>query len=134
MVVEYRVSPKIDDQALSELHHRAFGSDSTAVVPWTARLTRYSLCWVTAEDESGLIGFVNVVGDGGVHAFVIDTTVLPARQGEGIGRRLIEVAVATARSLGCEWLHVDFEPDLAAFYLGTCGFRSTKAGLIRLAS
>lgn len=134
MVVEYRVSPEVDDQALSELHHRAFSSGSTAVVSWTARLTRHSLCWVTAEDESGLIGFVNVVGDGGAHAFVLDTAVLPGRQGEGIGRRLIAVAVSTARSLGCEWLHVDFEPDLADFYLGACGFRPTNAGLIRLVS
>jgi hypothetical protein len=28
--------------------------------------------------------------------------------------------------------HVDFEPDLAAFYFDACGFRPTDAGLIHL--
>jgi len=32
------------------------------------------------------------------------------------------------------WLHVDFEPHLAAFYLGACGFQSTSAGLIHLST
>ena len=32
----------------------------------------------------------------------------------------------------CEWLHVDFEDHLGLFYFGCCGFRPTKAGLIRL--
>lgn len=134
MMVEYRVSPAVDDRALSALHHRAFSSGLTTVVSWTARLRQHSLCWVTAEDETGLIGFVNVIGDGGEHAFVLDTAVLPARQGESVGLRLIEVAVEAARSLGCKWLHVDFEPDLETFYLDACGFRPTQAGLLRLRS
>ena len=39
-----------------------------------------------------------------------------------------------AKAAGCEWLHVDFEPDLAPFYFDACGFRPTPAGLIHLAS
>lgn len=132
MVVTYRISPPIDDRALSDLHHRAFGSESTDVIPWSSRLGRHSVAWVTTEDESRLVGFVNVVGDGGAHAFIVDTVVCPTRQGRGIGARLVELAAAEARSLGCEWLHVDFEPDLAEFYLDRCGFRTTPAGLLRL--
>jgi GNAT superfamily N-acetyltransferase len=131
-MIEYRVSPPVDDRELSDLHHRAFGSGSTSVIPWTERLTAHSLLWVVAMDDSGAIGFVNVVGDGGAHAFILDTVVLPQRQGEGVGRRLIETAAESARSCGCQWLHVDFEPDLAEFYLDACGFRPTAAGLIRL--
>lgn len=132
MMIEYRVSPAVDDRALSQLHHRAFGSDSTVVVPWSTRLGRHSLAWVTAEDDSGLVGFVNVVGDGGAHAFIVDTAVLPTHQGQGIGSRLVGTASAQARAHGCAWLHVDFEPDLAEFYLERCGFRPTQAGLVRL--
>jgi ribosomal protein S18 acetylase RimI-like enzyme len=51
---------------------------------------------------------------------------------EGIGTRLVAIAVERAREARCEWLHVDFEADLALFYLGACGFRPTPAGLIRL--
>jgi hypothetical protein len=32
----------------------------------------------------------------------------------------------------CEWLHVDFEDHLRPFYLASCGFRPTDAGLIAL--
>ena len=39
-----------------------------------------------------------------------------------------------ARAAGCEWLHVDFDPELAPFYLGACGFERTDAGLIHLLS
>jgi hypothetical protein len=33
---------------------------------------------------------------------------------------------------GCEWLFVDFEPHLETFYLESCGFRPTLAGLVHL--
>lgn len=102
------------------------------MIPWSARLEQHSLLWVTAEDESGLIGFVNLIGDGGAHAFILNTIVRPDRQGEGIGRSLIDVAASQAQAAGCHWLHVDFEDDLAEFYLTSCGFRATSAGLRRL--
>ena len=35
---------------------------------------------------------------------------------------------------GCDWLHVDYEPHLAAFYTEACGFSSTSAGLRTLTS
>jgi hypothetical protein len=38
----------------------------------------------------------------------------------------------TARAAGCEWLHVDFDEELRAFYLDACGFEPTAAGLIHL--
>jgi tRNA(Met) C34 N-acetyltransferase TmcA len=51
---------------------------------------------------------------------------------QGIGTRVVEVAVAKTRATGCEWLHVDFDDDLQAFYFEACGFTPTNAGLIRL--
>lgn len=130
--VEFQISAAIDDPVLSRLHHRAFGSDSTSAIPWASRLANHSLLWVTARDESGLIGFVNVISDGGVHAVILDTVVDPERQGEGVGRGLVEVAASAVRQAGCHWLHVDFEASRSGFYLGACGFRPTSAGLRRL--
>ena len=46
--------------------------------------------------------------------------------------RLVEEARAGARRAGCEWLHVDFEDDLAPFYFDRRGFTPTNAGLIAL--
>jgi GNAT superfamily N-acetyltransferase len=88
---------------------------------------------VCARDATGrLVGWVNVAWDGGAHAFLLDTIVSPARTRRGLGTAVVERAVEGARDAGCQWLHVDFEPHLRAFYLDACGFRATDAGLIEL--
>jgi GNAT superfamily N-acetyltransferase len=100
---------------------------------WVAQVARHSLGWVVARDDEGhLVGFVNVVGDGSVHAWLQDTMVASHHRHEGIGRRLVEVARHGAREAGCEWLHVDFDDDLTAFYYDACGFTPTNGGLMRL--
>jgi GNAT superfamily N-acetyltransferase len=73
-----------------------------------------------------------VVWDGLVHAWLQDTMVAAKARGRGIGTELVAVARAAARDAGCEWLHVDFDEHLRAFYLDACGFRPTGAGLIAL--
>ncbi len=94
-------------------------------------LTR-SLTWVTAHDGARLVGFVNVAWDGGAHAFLLDTTVHPDVQRRSVGTQLVQAAIRAARAqVGVEWLHVDFEAHLTAFY-GACGFTDTSAGLLRL--
>jgi predicted N-acetyltransferase YhbS len=58
-----------------------------------------------------------------------------ARAGrQGVGTSLVALAASQARRAGCEWLHVDFEDHLRPFYLGSCGFTPTDAGLIHLAA
>lgn len=81
-----------------------------------------------------LVGFVNVAWDGGDHAFLIDTKTRGSHQRRGIGRELVRVAVLNAAAAGCEWLFVDFGPELAPFYFDACGFTHTEAGLIHLSS
>jgi predicted N-acetyltransferase YhbS len=75
---------------------------------------------------------VNVAWDGAVHAFILDTMVAIGARRHGIGAELVAVAVTEARAAGCEWLHVDFEDHLRAFYFEGCGFEPTNAGLIKL--
>jgi GNAT superfamily N-acetyltransferase len=102
---------------------------------WWDRIRPHSLGWITARDRAGvLVGFVNVAWDGGDHAFLIDTKTRGTWQRRGVGREVVRQAAHHARAAGCEWLHVDFEPDLAPFYLDACGFRPTEAGLIHLYS
>lgn len=131
-MTELRIRFPVDDEELSALHALAFGGSQVVVQPWAARLERYALTWVGAFDNKQLIGFVQVCWDGGSHAFVLDTAVHPDHGRRGIGRSLVLAAVEQARAAGCRWLHVDFEPELAAFYLDSCGFRPTEAGLIKL--
>ncbi len=99
--------------------------------PDFAPILSRSLAHLGAYHDGRLIGFVNVAWDGGIHAFLLDTTVHPDLRRQGIATALVVEAVRVARERGAEWLHVDFEPHLQGFYRA-CGFRPTEAGLIRL--
>lgn len=93
-------------------------------------LTR-SLTHACAYAGGRVVGYVNVAWDGGVHAFLLDTTVDPEFQRRGIAKELVRQVANAARERGAHWLHVDYEPHLETFY-AACGFRPTAAGLIRL--
>jgi GNAT superfamily N-acetyltransferase len=99
---------------------------------WQELVARHSLGWVVARDGGRLVGFVNVVWDGLVHAWIQDTMVAGDARHRAVGTRLVAVAREQARRAGCEWLHVDFDDDLGSFYIDACGFRPAQAGLIAL--
>lgn len=69
--------------------------------------------------------------DGSVHTYILEPTVHPDFRRRGIGRTLVEQAVAVAREEGMEWVHVDYEPRLHEFYQA-CGFVPNTAGVIHL--
>lgn len=128
--VIYHVSPSLTNEELNALF----------VVAWQGHTWRdfnpvlnRSLAFICAYQEERLIGFVNLVWDGGYHAFILDTTVHTEFRRRGIGLELVRRAAIEAESCGAEWLHVDFEPHLQSFY-EQCGFRHTAAGLIKLRS
>jgi len=131
VTIVYAWRAALGNSELDALHASAFGPERMNV-DWESRLERHSLGWVSARDGDELVGFVNVAWDGGSHAFILDTIVAPRARHEGVGTHLVALAIAQARAARCEWLHVDFEADLAPFYLDGCGFQPTPAGLIRL--
>jgi len=117
----------------AELAGLVLAHGGAAAAGWWDQIRPHSLGWVTARGSGGLlVGFVNVAWDGGDHAFLLDTKVRIDHQRRGIATVLVRVAASRARVAGCEWLHVDFRPELAPFYLNACGFRPTAAGLIQL--
>lgn len=130
VVLRWR-GPLTDD----ELFDLVASHGGTPVPGWWDRIRPHSLGWVTARLGDGtVVGFVNVAGDGGDHAFLIDTKTRGAYQRRGVGTRVVGFAAQHAKAAGCEWLHVDFDDHLAAFYVGACGFEPTQAGLIDLRS
>ena len=131
--VDYRWRGEFTDLELNLLHAEGFHHRRLDDA-WRAQVERYSLGWVTARDDQGLVGFVNVPWDGMVHAFVLDTLVAERARRQGIGKRLVAICAEEARAAGCEWLHVDFEDEHTAFYLESCGFTPTRAGLLALAA
>ena len=134
MGIDYRWRGEFDNAEVHVLHAEAFDTPvfDESEWDWRALVATHSLGWVVARDGERLVGFVNVVWDGLVHAWLQDTMVAVNARGQGIGTELVAVARAAARDAGCEWLHVDFDEHLSAFYLGACGFRPTGAGLIAL--
>ena len=129
--IDYRWRGPVTDAEMVALVEAHGGQ---AVPGWWEQVRPCSLGWVTArrQDGGGLVGFVNVAWDGGDHAFLLDTKVASDHQRQGVGAALVGHAARHAKAAGCEWLHVDFAEHLAAFYFGACGFRPTRAGLIRL--
>lgn len=126
--LHYAISPPITNEALNRLFAAAWENHRDSDF---AKVLSHSLCYVCAYAAERLIGFVNVAWDGGIHAFILDTTVHPDAQRHGVGVELVRLAAATARQQGIEWLHVDYEPHLETFYQ-RCGFQHTAAALLNL--
>jgi ribosomal protein S18 acetylase RimI-like enzyme len=121
------------DLADAEVVELVESHGGTSEAGWWDRIHPHSLGWVTARTTTGLIvGFVNVAWDGGDHAFLLDTKTRGSHQRQGIGTRVVAFAAEHAKAAGCEWLHVDWDEGLAAFYMDSCGFTSCEAGLIDL--
>lgn len=120
---------------INELHAEAFETRvfTSEEWDWTSQVNKHSAGWVTARSSDGdLVGFVNVITDGLVHAWIQDVMVAVAARHAGLGVRMVHEARDQCRNLGAEWLHVDFDADLAPFYFDACGFTPTTAGLIEL--
>jgi GNAT superfamily N-acetyltransferase len=134
VAVTYVWRGAFENVEVNELHAEAFETrvfDATEW-NWLDLVNRHSLGWVVARDDGRLVGFLNVVWDGIVHAWIQDTMVAARARGQRIGTELVAVARDQARAAGCEWLHVDFDDHLRSFYFDSCGFTPTTAGLIAL--
>ena len=127
--VVYKVAPELAEGELTALFAAAWPESGA---PSRFEL-EHSLSYLCAYRDGRMVGFVNVAWNGGVHGFILDTTVHPKCQRQGIGVELVTRAAAVAKERGLVWLHVDFEPYLTSFY-ERCGFRPTAAGLMRLTS
>jgi GNAT superfamily N-acetyltransferase len=135
MPITYEWRGEFTSTAANALHAEAFATRVFADEEWDWRslVEAHSLGWVVARDDAGeLVGFVNVLWDGLVHAWIQDVMVAAASGRRGVGTQLVATAADGARAAGCEWLHVDFDDHLRGFYFGVCGFRPTNAGLIQL--
>jgi GNAT superfamily N-acetyltransferase len=134
MPVTYQWRGDFTNAEVNELHAKAFQTRvfDEAEWNWQDLVRRHSLGWVVAREGEGLVGFVNVVWDGLVHAWLQDTMVAAKAGRQGVGTQLVAMARNGARDAGCEWLHVDFDDHLRPFYFDACGFKPTNAGLLAL--
>ena len=94
MLVMYSVNPSITSEALNRLFSDSW--DGFQPGNFDAVLS-HSLAFVCAFYERRLVGYVNVAWDGGIHAFLLDTTVHPSVRRQGIGTELVRRAVDATR-------------------------------------
>jgi GNAT superfamily N-acetyltransferase len=130
-MIAYEWRGAFKNSSVNLLHAEAFGHDLIEA-DWLGQVTKHSLGWVCATQLDELVGFVNVAWDGGSHAFILDTVVALRVRRMGVGIAMVATAAQEVRTAGCEWLHVDYEENMAAFYLEGCGFTPTRAGLIHM--
>lgn len=114
-----------DVQVRAEVPVLADALDVYDAVGWSAytqdptlleRALAGSLRVVAARRDGELLGLARVVGDGAVIAYLQDVLVRPDAQGEGIGRRLVEEALAPFAAVRQQVLLTDAEPGQRAFY------------------
>jgi GNAT superfamily N-acetyltransferase len=60
--------------------------DPAAVAP-SLRNSLFCLC---ARSQGGIVGMARIIGDGGLVYYIQDVIVDPSRQGEGIGKQLMD--------------------------------------------
>src|SRR3712207_1872613 len=89
----YEDSPPVSNEMLNALFVAAWGGPGPANFQ---TVLAHSLAYICAYEGEELIGFVNLAWDGGIHAFLLDTTVHPEWQHRGIGTRLVQEAVQVA--------------------------------------
>jgi GNAT superfamily N-acetyltransferase len=121
-------SPKLSDDELNALFTASWPGH---VARGFQGVLHKSLAYFAARKNGALVGFVNLAWDGGIHGFILDTTVHPDQRRAGLGLALVAKAVEAASEAGLHWLHADYVPELEAFYK-KAGFKGTAAGVMPL--
>lgn len=104
-------------------------------VGWSADVELYrqtlgkTYFWIGCFVDRELVGYVDVVSDGVADAYLRDLMVHPDHQRQGLGRRLVTLAVKQVRCDGIRMINVVFDPGLASFYQGL-GFHLVAGGLV----
>jgi GNAT superfamily N-acetyltransferase len=92
--------------------------------------------WATVAGRAAggaLVAWCAILSDGVRHAVLLDVIVHPRWQGRGVGRALVERAVAHVAAAGITIVHVDFTPENVGFY-ERCGFQIGLGGIRDLAA
>jgi GNAT superfamily N-acetyltransferase len=124
--ISFVSNPDVSAQAVTDLREAVGWGRLDEDYP--AALAGY---WATVGgfDATGeLMAWCAVISDRVRHAVLLDVIVHPRWQRQGVGRALVQHAVAHILAHGITSIHVDFMPQHAAFY-EQCGFRVGLGGI-----
>lgn len=97
-VTLYRISPSVTNEAVNMLFAAAW--PDYILKDFEPILSR-SLAYICAFQGDWLVGFVNLAWDGGIHAFLLDTTVHPDVRRRGIGQQRRYLLLNSVAWNGC---------------------------------
>jgi hypothetical protein len=106
VTITYEWRGAFENDEVNRLHAEAFETEVFGDDEWNWRAltSAHSLGWVTAREANALVGFVNVLWDGLVHAWIQDTMVAAGARRLGVGATLVAHArmpPATPAVNGC---------------------------------
>lgn len=93
-MITYRQNPQLDFQAVLEIFDSVGWTNYTDRPTMLQKALEHSLLVLAAFDGDRLVGLLRAVGDGYSIVFIQDILVLPTYQRQGIGRTLLEQAIA----------------------------------------
>ncbi|HEL1545367.1 TPA: GNAT family N-acetyltransferase [Streptococcus suis] len=93
-MVTYKQNPQLDFQAVLEIYDSVGWTNYTDRPTMLQKALEHSLLVLAAFDGDRLVGLLRAVGDGYSIVFIQDILVLPTYQRQGIGRTLLERAIA----------------------------------------
>ncbi|MFX3643811.1 GNAT family N-acetyltransferase [Streptococcus suis] len=93
-MITYKQNPQLDFQAVLDLYDSVGWTNYTDRPTMLQKALKHSLFVLAAFDGGRLVGLLRAVGDGHSIVFIQDILVLPAYQRQGIGRQLLEQAIA----------------------------------------
>ncbi len=86
---------------------------------------RNSWFYVCVYDKNDLVGFGRIICDGVLHALILDVIVLPEKQGEGIGKEIMNKLIEKCKTHKIRDIQLFSAKDKAGFY-ENLGFERRK--------
>ncbi|WP_105107868.1 GNAT family N-acetyltransferase [Streptococcus suis] len=93
-MITYKQNPQLDFQAVLDLYASVGWTGYTDRPTMLQKALEHSLLVLAAFYGDRLVGLLRAVGDGHSIVFIQDILVLPPYQRQGIGRQLLEQAIA----------------------------------------
>ncbi|MGT2799658.1 GNAT family N-acetyltransferase [Streptococcus marmotae] len=122
-MITYVKQAKLEMSSVLELYRAVEWTNYTNQPQMLEQALANSLLVIAAFDQEKLVGLLRAVGDGASILFVQDILVLPDYQRRGIGRRLMEMLLASYPAIYQLHLLTGREEKTMAFY-ESLGFKA----------
>ena len=126
MNVEFYQEGFVEDKEIESLR-ASVRWDNT--IPPHSELKEHLFTYLTARINGELIGYIDVLSDGSVDAYIQSLIVHPKYQKRGIGSELLKRIIIYLQQKNIKSIQVIFDPELEGFYK-KFGFHILKAGII----